>query len=63
MQRRTKDKAEEENLVKKNALRVLYFRTEKGRIYQQMPHKIINRNYCKRNHYVKASGKKRKKYY
>lgn len=61
MQRRTKDKAEEENLVQKNALQVLYFQTVRGRVYQQMPHKVINSNYCKRNHYVKASGKQRKK--
>lgn len=30
----------------------------KGRVYQQMPHKVINSNYCKRNHYVRKEEEK-----
>lgn len=60
MQRRTKDKAEEENLVKKCTANALFLNGE-GQGLSANDTQVNNSKYCKRNNYVKASRKRGEK--
>lgn len=61
MQRGTKDKAEEENLVKKKCTASAVFLNGEGQGVPANDTHVIDSNYHKRNHYVRASGKSRGK--
>lgn len=57
MQRRTKDKAEEENLVEKMHCKCFILDGE-GQGLSANDTQVHNSKYCKRNNYVKASKKR-----